>query len=343
MSVVASNLVFYGSANMPTADGTTTGGAVAFNTLVVFSDIAPAGLLDYFSSSASDTTQSITVSGRDSTGVLVTETKTFTGTTGASGSQSFERLLAGAISASGAVGDLGALSHTIVVSGTAQAAANTSGVTSPYITLQSGQGASCAVNQIVRATNNTPSGVQFAMRRIIALSGDVASVNRDWTTVPSSATTYTVNEGMLFDLSPNQVINVRRPFYNAAADVPGGSNRTYFEKLFAVNNNTVTALTLAVIAKTVDPSQGTLEFALTSALNDTATVANRQTMPVTGITAFTSGSATQSINVPSPQNLPSGSAPNTAGAQGVWLSLLLVSGTAPAKTSFTMQVSGQTT
>ncbi len=148
---------------------------------------------------------------------------------------------------------------------------------------------------------------------------------------------------MLFDISPNQVTQNRRPFYNAASDVTGGSNRTYYEKLFTVNNNTTTALTVASILKQADPSSGTLQFALTNALNDTGTVANRQTAPVTAITSFSSGSAPQTINVPSPQNLPSGAAPNAAGAQGVWLSLLLVAGLAAAKTSFTLRATGTTT
>lgn len=343
MSVSPNNVEFYGSANMPTGDGTSTGGAVSFSTLVIFSDISPAGLLDYVSSSASDTAATLTVSGRDSTGVIQVETKTLSGTAKVSGSQSFERLLRGQAGGTTAVGDIAAISHTLVISGTAQSGANTSGITGPYIQLQSGQGASVAVNQIVRPENNSPAGVQNQLRRIISVSGDFAYVNRDWGTAPTNATIYSVYEGMLFDLSPNQITLVTRPFYNAAADVPGGSNKTYYEKIFAVNNNTTTALTSGYISKTVDPSVGTLEFALTNALNDTAAVANRQTAPASGITAFTTGVAPQTINIPSPQNLPSGAAPNAAGAQGIWLSLLLVSGSSPAKTSFTMQGAGQTT
>jgi hypothetical protein len=141
--------------------------------------------------------------------------------------------------------------------------------------------------------------VNFMLRRIVAIATDVISVNRDWGTVPTSATTYTVNHGMLFDILPNQVTQNRRPFYNVASDVTGGSNRTYYEKIFAVNTNTTTALTVASILKQADPSSGTLQFALTNALNDTSTVANRQTLPTVAITAFSSGAAPQTINVPS--------------------------------------------
>lgn len=348
MSVLVNNLYFYGSANMPDGDGTTTGGAVSFANKLAFSDISPTGTVDYVSSSSSDTAATIAVSGRDATGAIQTETKTLTGTTAVTGSQSFERLLKGVAGGTTAVGDIAAISHTAVVTGTAQAGAAQTTTAGPTITLASGAGASCAVGQIVRITNNTPSGVQFQLRQIVAISGDVITVNRDWGTVPTSSTTYGVYEGMLFDLSPNQITQVRRPFYNSASDVSGGSTRNYYEKIFAVNNNTSTALTVASILKQADPAglysgSGQLNFALTTTLNDTGTVATRQTAPSTGIGSFSSGAAPQTIAVPSPQNLPSGAAPNSAGAQGVWFQLQLPAGLAASKSSFTMRATGQTT
>jgi hypothetical protein len=343
MSVLPSDLVFYGSANMPDVDAATTGGALNAAILINFNDITPTGTLNYVSSSASDTAAVCTISGRDATGVIQTEAKTLTGVTPIAGSQSFERLMKGVMSGTTAVGDVAAISSTAVISGTAQTGAAATSSASASITLASGAGASVAIGQIIRITNNSPAGVSNQLRRIVAIATDTVSVNRDWGTVPTNATTYSVFHGMLFDLLPNQVTQNRRPFYNAASDVTGGSNRTYYEKIFCVNTNTTTALTVASILKQADPSSGTLQIALTNALNDTATVANRQTAPATGITAFTSGSAPQTINVPSPQNLPSGAAPNAAGAEGVWMSLLLVAGLAAAKTSFTLRATGTTT
>lgn len=343
MSVLPSDICFYGSANMPDVDGVTTGGAVDTSKLIIFNDITPNGTMNYVSSSASDTAATITLSGRDATGVIQSEVKTLTGTTPVSGTQTFERLMKGVVGGTTPVGDVATISNTAVVTGTAQAGAAATSSASASVTLQSGQGASAAIGMIVRITNNLPSGVNFQLRRIVAISGDVVSVNRDWGTVPTSATTYSIHRGMLFDILPNRVSEVRRPFYNVASDVTGGSNRTYYEKIFAVNNNTSTALTVASVIKQVDPSSGTLQFALTNVLNDTGTVANRQTAPASGITAFSSGAAPQTINVPSPQNLPSGAAPNAAGAQGVWLSLLLTAGLAAAKTSFTLRATGTTT
>lgn len=344
MSVLKGQLRFYGSANMPDVDGSTTGGAIDTTKKIVFSDIGATGLADYVSASGSDTAVVLTLSGRDSTGVIVTEAKTLTGTTKVAGTQSWERWLKVVATGTAAADDVAVLSHTAVIAAhTAVSAAAATSSVDASVTLQSGDGASVALGQIFRPTNNSPAGVNFQLREIIAISGDVVSVSRDWGTVPSSATTYDIYYGMLLDKTPNIITQVRRPFYNAASDVVGGSTRNYYEKIFAVDNNTVTALTLANIIKQTDPSSGTLNFALSTALNDTGTVANRQTAPVTGMGSFSSGAAPQTITVPSPQNLPSGAAPNAAGAQAVWLNLVLTAGLAPAKTSFTMRISGQTT
>jgi hypothetical protein len=74
MSVLPSDIVVYGSANMPEADGATSGGAVDFSRRVAFYDIAPAGNVDVISSSTSDTTTKITFYGRDTTGVIQSQT-----------------------------------------------------------------------------------------------------------------------------------------------------------------------------------------------------------------------------------------------------------------------------
>jgi hypothetical protein len=123
MSVLPSDLVFYGSANMPDVDGSTTGGALNTAILINFNDITPTGTMNYVSSSASDTATVITISGRDASGVIQTEAKTLTGTTTVSGSQSFERLMKGVVSGTTAVGDVASISNTAVVSGTAQTGA----------------------------------------------------------------------------------------------------------------------------------------------------------------------------------------------------------------------------
>lgn len=299
MSVLPSDVRFYGSANMSDGDGTTQGGAVNTADKITFADISPTGTVDYVSSSASDTATTITTTGRDGTGAIQTEAKTLNGTTKVTGSQSYERLLKALQGGTTAVGVIAALSHTAVISShTAQGAANATGITPALIQLASGDGSSVSIGQIIRIENNTPTGVQFQLKEIIATTGygtDQVAVDSNWGTTPSSASQYSVYEGMLFNLAPNQVTQVRRPFYNASANIAGSTNKDYFEKIFAVNNNTTTALTTVQISKQTDPSSGYLDLALTTALNDTGTTAARQIGPVTGLSSLAASTLAAAI------------------------------------------------
>ena len=450
MSVLPSDLVAYGSAYMPEADGTTVGGAVDFSRRVAFYDITPAGTINFVSSSATDMHVQIQVAGRDSSGVVQTPAAvTLNGNTPVSGSQSFERLLYGVVSgaspngplsaptgganttlsanitssassmtvaadtnfpssgnyyiavdtganfeimqvtggqgtttwtlargvsgfqggvahSSGAavylmpVGDVAAISNTAVISGhiAQTGSANHSGTTPALMKLQSGDGASVSPGQIIRTTSGTGPN---QLRMIIATSGygtDVVAISRDWSTVPDNTTVYGVFQGMLFETGfassgsaygdPSPITSVIRCFSTSAADVPTGSARYYFEKVFVVNNNTATALTGAQVEVASEtptlPSGALLDAALTTALNDTNTCNPRQqasSFVPTGSGSFVTQPAF--VSVPSPGNLPSGAAPNSAGAQGVWLRLTLPAGTAAYKGSADLRTQGTTT
>jgi hypothetical protein len=364
MSVIPSDIVLYGSANMPEADAATTGGAVDFTKRVQFFDITPNGTLDMVSSSASDTATKLAFAARDATGVVQTPASaTLNGTTpvtGLAASLTVERLLAAVITGgaiaglanpggTAAVGDVALYAHTAVVAAhTAQTgAANKTGTTPALFKLQAGDGASVSIGQIIRIKTNT--GVN-QLRSIIAISGygtDVVAVNRDWGTIPDNTSTYDVYQGMLFEISPNAVTAITRAFATAAADVPGGASRTFYEKVFVVNNNTATALTGAqaeVLSESPAlPGSATLDLALCKALNDTQTTANRQTLPTNGdASALTFVVQPSLISVPSPGNLPSGAAPNSAGAEGAWLRLTLPAGTTAYKGAATVRSQGST-
>jgi hypothetical protein len=368
MSVLPSDIVVYGSADMPETDGATIGGAVDFTRRVAFCDITPAGSVDAVSSSSSDTATRIVYSGRDSTGVIQSQTLTLNGQSWVTGSQSLERLLYAALSGASAngpvanpggtpaVGDVALAAHSCVLpSGavttdaavhTAQTgSANHSGTTPALFKLQSGDGAVVSAGQIIWTKSGTGAN---QLRQIIATAGygtDVVAVSRDWGAVPDNTTTYKIFQGMLFEISPNPVTAVIRMFSTSAADVPTGSQRTYYDKVFVVNNNPATALTGAQIEVANEtpalPSGALLDLALTTALNDAGTVANRQTAPSSGVGAFITQPAF--LNVPSPGNLPSGLTPNAAGAQGVWLRLTLPAGTAAYKGSADLRTQGTTT
>jgi hypothetical protein len=368
MSVLPSDIVVYGSANMPETDGPSIGGAVDFTRRVAFYDIAPAGNVDVISSSAADTATKIVYSGRDATGAIQSQTLTLNGQSWVTGSQSLERLLYAALSGASAngplanpggppaVGDVALAAHTCVLpSGTlttdttvrtAQAgSANHSGITPALFKLQSGDGAAVAAGQIVWTKSGTGAN---QLQQIVATAGygtDVVAVSRDWGTVPDNTTTYKILQGMLFEISPNPVTAVIRMFATSAADMLAGAQRTYYEKVFVVNNNAATALTGAQIEVASEtpgmPSGALLDLALTTALNDTGTAANRQTAPSSGVGSFVAQPTF--VSVPGPGNLPSGAAPNAPGAQGVWLRLTLPAGAAAYKGTADLRSQGMTT
>ena len=125
MSVVASDLVVYGSASMPDDDTPTgIGGAIDTSIRIVFTDITPAGVIEMVSDAAGDTTQTVTIYGRDSAGTLINDAKTLNGTTVVDFTGTFERILKIVISAAhtgvvtirkdGAAGDLAVIESGVL-------------------------------------------------------------------------------------------------------------------------------------------------------------------------------------------------------------------------------------
>jgi hypothetical protein len=95
MSITAAELIAYGAASRPTDDSSTCGGAIDANDRPVFTQLASNSALEVVSSSGSDTTQIVTVTGRDAASVLQTSTATLTGAVAAALSPAtvFERVL----------------------------------------------------------------------------------------------------------------------------------------------------------------------------------------------------------------------------------------------------------
>jgi hypothetical protein len=368
MSVLPSDIVTYGSANMPEAEGSTVGGAVDFTRRIAFYDLSAAGAVDVISSSASDTATKIAYYGRDVSGVIQTETLTLSGRAWVTGSLTLERLLYAALSGASAngpitnpggtaaVGDVALAAHGCILPPgsvttdatvrTAQAGSvNATGATPALFKLQAGDGALVTIGQVIWTKSGTAAN---QLRQIIATAGygtDVVAVSRDWSPVPDGTTTYKILQGMLFEISPNKVTSITRAFATSAADAAGGMARTFYEKVFVVNNNAASALTGAQIEIAGEtptlPSGALLDIALCTGLNDAATSANRQTAPVSGAGPFVTQPAF--VNVPGAGNLPPGAAPNAAGAQGLWLRLTLPAGAAAYKGSADLRTQGTTT
>lgn len=373
MSVVPNEIINYGSANMPEADSATIGGALDLTKRVSFADIPSNQACDVVSSSASDTAVKVRLMGRDASGVVQTPAAiTLTGTTvltSSFGGQVWERLLAAVITGgaiagiadptgTAAVGDIAITANTKTLSArTAQTgSAQKTGTTPPLMKLQSGDGATigalpyAGLEYIIRTTGGTgPNQLRkiSAQYSAGAYGTDFVAINRDWTVVPDNTTTYEIAAGILFDILPNPVKAVTRLFATAQADVPGGSTRVFYEKIFALNTNATTALigaAIQILSETPTlPAGALLDLALTKVLNDTQTDANRQTLPTNGdasaLSFVTQPSAISVIAAPG--SLPNG---NTASvAQGLWLRLTLPAGTTVYKGAALGRITGATT
>jgi hypothetical protein len=371
MSVLLSDIRYYGSANMPESDGATVGGAIDFSKRVEFEGTAMTPtLFDVVSSSASDVATKITYQGLDSTGVSQSETLTLNGQTKVAGSKSLELLLAGATSGGAiagianpggtqAVGDVALISHTLVISAhTMQSGSAQATTSNPAVAkLQAGDGAACAVGMVLRTTGGTGPN---QIRRILAinpngLGADFVAIDRNWGTLPDNTTTYEVGHGFHFELTGSsqgvalagtstQVLAITRLFNTAAADVSSGSTRTYYDKFFVCNNNLTTAVTTAQLEILSNspalPSGATLDLGLATGYNDSLTIANRQTAPA-GV-SFTTQPAL--INAPAPQYLAASSGAGSAtGVLGMWARLTLAAGTAAYEGVSTVRTTGNTT
>lgn len=108
MSVSATDLVVYGAANQAEADGVTQGGAIQTNTRYVFGSATLVndptasggnGTVKATSSSGADTTQTVTVTGRNSAGTIVSDILSLNGTAVIVGVVAFERIMKIVVSA----------------------------------------------------------------------------------------------------------------------------------------------------------------------------------------------------------------------------------------------------
>lgn len=80
MPIVATDLKFFGAASFPENDTATVGGAISLVTKVEFTQLAANDDVEALSDNAADT-MNLTITGRSTAGVIVSELKALTGTT----------------------------------------------------------------------------------------------------------------------------------------------------------------------------------------------------------------------------------------------------------------------
>lgn len=242
----------------------------------------------------------------------------------------------GAISRSGVVVfDDSTLANTLNV---AVRASGTQTSDTQNLTITGRNSAGTIISETLTLLGTTPVNGASTFERLLKIS---CSANHHGDIVVRPVNVATVVATLLG--SGNAVDNIaeteiRRPFYNVSADAEGGSDRVYYEKIFLRNNNAVNALLAATIVEYADPSSR-LTFALASGLNDNNTGVNRLTAPpFIGPSGFSAGPYTLG------QQLTDGQTDLGPGSGiGVYLALDLPAGTAAAKSTYTLRITGQTT
>lgn len=197
--------------------------------------------------------------------------------------------------------------------------------TTETITAHGRNAAGELVNDVATLDGTTPvvvTGTDFErILKLIKSTGTVGTV-----TIRDDGTDTTIAT-----MEP-ALLEIRRPFYDAAAEASGGATRTYHEKIFFKNNHATLTLTSATIDEQADP-ESVVAFDLESTLDgsdDNGGGNNRQVAP--GGYTFDSNIK----NVANSQNL------TALAAQGTWLELTLTAGLASNNTTFTMRVNGNT-
>ena len=335
MAVEQWDIIVFGAATIPDDDtDTNIGGAEDNSVKYTFEDQASTTTMEVVSESASDTTQTLTVYGRNASGELINEVETLTGTTPVATTATFERLLRVVKSAT-SVGAVAAMSTSNTRADTAQSAG------ANYLQLDSGASAvdGFYTGEVLRIPSASGDGA-FQVREIVDYNGtDKKAYVRAWTTLPTGTITFEVAPGMVLEHVANpdyEILDCRRPFYNAAAEPASGASRDYYEKIFLHNLNTTTALTTATIDEVDVGLYEKVTFDVEDALDDNDTNGegnNRQTEGDLSGYSFDSDEK----DVSNSQNLSSGS------GQGVWLKLTLAAGDSAQNSYYRLQLSGQST
>lgn len=326
MSVLANDIVFYNSVSPPEADTGASGGVIDLTSKPVFVDVGPAGNIQIVSS-ASDTTQTVTVTGRRSSGVEISEVKTLLGTTAVpmTTEVSWDRLLKAVKSAS-TTGDIAVEATTITRNNTAMGGAAQTTSVMAYIDLDAGASAADdAYNgQVIRITGGAGSG---QIRTIIDYVGATkrAFVSRDWSTAPTATSVFRVAQGMVFDKLPSEILTVKRIAYKANAEPAAGNAKSVYSKVFAKNTHATLALLAATISEVSDP-MANFTFALDATVNATTSVVNRLTSP--GFTFNATAKVVPGVDL------------GPTAAIGIWLRLLLDAGEPAADSFINMGVTG---
>ena len=340
MSLQQGKIRIYGSTQMPLNDTDITGSGISTSVKISFIDLTASqdNALSIVSSSGTDITQAIFATGRAADGVITASTGTLNGQTPVSLSASLERLL---IANKGLTteGVIALYETAATATGTAVDGGMASGIYDAYIQLAvASSGANDLYNGYVLRTTAGTAANQIAQVTDYVSVGNRVYVNTDWeiATPPDATTTYSIHKGMVFDRQPNEIMTVRRPFYNVSASA---AEKNYYEKIFVRNNANTALLNAVIIESSEGASDADIKFDLSVSTTESGGTTNRITEPDGAIMLGAPTFDSANKNVPG-TNLGTGLANREI---GVWLNLNLPAGASPANINYVLQASGSTT
>lgn len=334
MAVDWKDIILVGAANHQEDDTSgPQGGAEDLSVKIEMSDVENVQV-EAVSDNAGDTTQSVTVTGRITSGEISVDVIDLNGQTPAQAASptSFERLEKAVKSAS----TTGTVAVMSVTNERNSELAQGGGV--DYLTLNASASAVDNAYQfmVLRATGGTGTGQIAEIVRYIG--ADRRAYFRDVAVPFDATTTYEIAKGVVCDkiTSPAvEIMEARRLFLNSASEEAGGSDVDRYEKIFIHNLDTAKALLSAVISELqVGIEEGAndfVAFALEASLDGSDTCTNRLTAPVAG---YTFDSEDKSV--------PTGALSPDSGI-GVWIRQHLPAGSLPLKGYIQYQAAGQST
>jgi hypothetical protein len=335
MSVLLSDIKLYAAAVTPEDDvATAIGGAIDLTKKFDFSDFT--GTCQAVSSEAADTTQSVTLTYRDTAGVIQTLVIALNGLTPVTNAGSIERILK-------AVKDLTCAGDVALENQTAERTNTLAslGTSADEVVLDAGASAVDGFynGMVFRATAGAGVGDIAEIINYVGAS-KTATLSRavDGVYGFDGTTVFRISKGVFFDKTPSEIMYVVRLDYDSAAEAPGGSDLNFYEKgYFKHTDASGSGLTLLTcsVTEVADPS-ARVTFALDTAINGSGTNGggnNRQVAPVAGVTAFDSAAKT----------VPGGATMAPADIIGVWIALAADAGAAALKTTWTPGFLGTTT
>lgn len=308
---------------MPEDNSSLSGGVIDLTTAIDFTDLRATDGLQVVSSNAADSA-GVQIFGRLGSGLISSEVVSLTGQTPVPTTQvAWERLMK-VLKGASTQGDIAVEQVTADLTGTLQSA------TGDQVVLGSlGVTTDDAYNGLVfRVTDGLGVG---SIAKIIDYNGSTKTAYLDKVLALDDTTEFRIGPGVVMYKTPNEIMKVRRPFYNVVAAAPGGVERVFYEKFFWRNDSG--ELLQVVSVREISNPSGKIDFAVDPTILSVSSVANRLTAPLIPNLSF--GRLPQAVPS-SPPDLASGQ------AVGVWLRFTVAAGQSPIRSSYLSGMTGQT-